>query len=139
MKTSGHYDNVVFLYNYCSSTFFVLSFPMTIHSVLNTSVNVSGGALHYLLRKTSLMLCYVGQVRLCYVRLRLLGQFSVMLWLGKRVKIRKTTQSAFWTKQLFLIFFDEVRINLMFVCYAIEFKTIKINKKLIVSSNPKQT
>ena len=59
MKTSGHYDNVVFLYSYCSSSFFFLSFYMTIYSVLNTSVKVLGGAHHYLPRKTSLKLCYV--------------------------------------------------------------------------------
>ena len=56
MKTSGHFDNVVFLYSYCSSSFFFLTFPMTIHSVLNTSVKVSGDAHHYLPRKTSLKL-----------------------------------------------------------------------------------
>ena len=45
---------MVFLYNYCSTSFFFLSFPMTIHGVLNTSVKVSGGAHHYLPHRTSL-------------------------------------------------------------------------------------
>ena len=61
MKTSDHYDSVVFLYNYCSTSFFFLYFPMTIHSVLNTSVMVSSATHHYLPHKTSLnlgMLCY---------------------------------------------------------------------------------
>ena len=36
----------------------------TIYNVLNTSVKLSGGAHHYLPRKTSLKLCYVMMVRL---------------------------------------------------------------------------
>ena len=53
----------IFVYSYCSTSFFFLSFPMTIHNVFNTSVKVSGGAHPYLPRKTSLKLCYI---MLCY-------------------------------------------------------------------------
>ena len=37
------------------------------------------------------------------------------------VKIRKMTQSVFWTKQFFRIDFDVFCINLMFVYYAMHF------------------
>ena len=57
-----HYCEDVKCYQY----FFTTTAPLlyykyevihTIHSVLNTSVKVSGGAHHYLPRKTSLKLC----------------------------------------------------------------------------------
>ena len=66
MKTSGTMI-MWFFFTTTAPALSFFSFPMTIHSVLNTFVKVSGGAHHHLPRKTSLKLYYVMLVRLGYL------------------------------------------------------------------------
>ena len=61
LKNTSDYSNIigVSLQLLLQLFLFSLFFPITIHSVVNTSVKVSGSAHHYIPRKTSLKLCYV--------------------------------------------------------------------------------